>query len=143
MTQLKEWSMQGEHILSAIDTNQNINSGRLALSLRQEPLNIQCLMKQATGEDVPNSHFRWTAAISTNFGSTGLAHGHACCFPHWYGVGNHRVMILELTAKSLFDGNYPSVASPGARRLNCKIRQTKQRYCKHLQDLIIRHKLHK
>ena len=111
-----------DHILLAIDANQNIYSGHLAVALRQDALNMQCLMEQATGEKVPNSHFRGSSAISTIFGSVGLAHGHGCCFPHWYGVGNHRVMVLEITAKSLFDVNYPLIASPGAQRLNCRIR---------------------
>ena len=142
VTQLKQWTTQGEHILLTIDANQNIYSGHLAASLRRDHLNIQCLMEQATGERVPNSHFRGTGAISTIFGSAGLAHGHGCCFPHWYGVGDHRVMILELTAKSLFDGNYPTIPSPGARLLNCNIRRTKQKYCKRLHDLILRHNLH-
>jgi hypothetical protein len=99
VTQLRQWSMQGDHILLAIDVNQNIYSWHLALALRQDSLNMQCLMEQATGEKVPNSHFRGTSAISTIFGSVGLAHGHGCCFLHWYGVGDHRVMILEITAK--------------------------------------------
>ncbi len=98
-------------------------------------------MEKATGERVPNSHFQGTRAISTIFGSAGLAYGHGCCFPHWYGVGDHRVMVLELTAKSLFGGNYPSIASPGARRLNFRIRQTKLKYCKHLQELVNKHNL--
>ena len=133
--------MHGDHILLAIDANQDIYSGQLALALQQNSLNIHCMMDKATGERVPNSHFRGTRAISTIFGSAGLAYGHGCCFPHWYGVGDHRVMILELTAKSLFNGNYPSIASPGARRLNCKIRRTKQKYCKRLHELVSTHNL--
>ncbi len=142
MSQIKQWSAQGNHILIAIDANQDIYSGRLAIALRQDPLNIQCLMERATGEKVPNSHFRGTGNISTIFGSPGLAHGHGCCFPHWYGVGDHRVMILELTAKSLYNGDYPTIASSGARLLNCRIRRTTKTYCKRLNDLIRRHHLH-
>ena len=97
---IRKWITQGEHVLLAIDANQNVYSGKLAQRLRDPPFNMTCMLEEATGEQVPNSHFSGSRQISTIFGSRGIVTGQGVCFPHWFGIGDHRVMVLEFSAKA-------------------------------------------
>jgi hypothetical protein len=63
------------------------------------------------------------------------------CYPHWYGIGDHRVFVLEISASSLFGGAYPSIATPTTRQLNCKITRVRTKYCKALHHLADQHKM--
>ena len=60
---------------------------------------------------------------------------------HWYGLGDHRVFVLELTADSLFGGDFPAIAIPTSRSLNCKISRVRKQYCKVLKALSEQHKM--
>ena len=137
----KCWIQQGEHVLLAIDANQDVYTGRLASMLKESPYNMHCMLEEAMGEKVPNSHFSGDRKISTFFGTPGIVTGHGMCYPHWFGIGDHRVMILEISAKAAFNGAYPPIATPAARTLNCKIARIKRQYCNKLEQLTVTHKM--
>ena len=138
---LQKWIQNGEHVLLAMDANQDVYTGYLASKLKERPYNMTCMMADALGEQVPNSHFSGTRKISTFFGTPGIVTGHAMCYPHWFGIGDHRVLLLEFSAKAAFNGSYPKIASPSARTLNCKISRVTRRYCCKLQQLTDAHKM--
>ena len=137
----KHWIQQGEHVLLAIDANQDVYTGRLASMLKESPYNMHCMLEEAMGEKVPNSHFSGDRKISTFFGTPGIVTGHGMCYPHWFGIGDHRVMLLEISAKAAFNGAYPTIATPAARTLNCKIDRIKRQYCDKLEQLTVAHKM--
>jgi hypothetical protein len=64
------------------------------------------------------------------------------CYPHWYGVGDHRVFLLEISAASLFGGDYSKIARPSSRLLTCKITRIRRKYCTSLSKLVERHNMH-
>lgn len=138
---LQQWIQNGEHILLAMDANQDVYKGHLALRLQKGPFNMTCMMEDAIGEKVPNSHFSGTRSISTIFGTPGIVTGNAMCYPHWYGIGDHRILLLEFSAKAAFNGTFPAIATPSARSLNCKISRITRRYCTKLQQLTESHKM--
>ena len=111
---ITKWRQEGEQVILAIDANQDVYNGKLASSL-EKFCQMSCLFEPVLGERVPNSHFRGRTAISTMFGSPGLVSNNAICFPHWYGIGDHRVFVLEVSAASLFGGEFPTIATPPAR----------------------------
>ncbi|KAL3803357.1 hypothetical protein HJC23_009321 [Cyclotella cryptica] len=139
--QILEWRKAGEEVLLCIDSNQDVYTGPLAIALRQASIQMSCMIHQALGEQVPNSHFRGSGKLSTIFGTPGLLEGNAMCYPHWYGVGDHRVFLLELSANSLFGGEYPAIARPTSRQLTCKINRVRTNYCKALTRLVREHNM--
>ena len=138
---IKPWTTSGDHVILAMDANQDVYSGKLSQELATEPINMTCLMQQAMGEKVPNSHFSGKGQISTVFGSPGVATGNGMCYPHWYGVGDHRVMVLEIAALNAFEGSYPTISTPTARILSCRTKRHKVKYCKRLQQLVVEHQM--
>ena len=138
---IKPWITSGDHVILAIDANQDVYSGKLARELATEPINMTCLMQRAVGEKVPNSHFSGKGQISTIFGSPGVVTGNGMCYPHWYGIGDHRVMVLEIAALAAFEGSYPTISTPTARILSCRTKRHKEKYCKRLRQLVSDHKM--
>ena len=139
---ISQWISAGDHVILAMDANQDVYSGKLATALSQEPLNMTCLMHRATGERVPNSHLWGTGRISTIFGSPGVRVGHGMCYPHWFGIGDHRVMVLEISAHTAFGGAYPAISPHTSRTLSCRTKRLKDIYCNKLLELTTRHKMH-
>ena len=72
---------------------------------------------------------------------SGLVSNNAMCFPHWYGIGDHRVFVLVISATSLFGGEFPTISTPTARSLNCKISRIRNQYCLRLSLLAKQHKM--
>ena len=63
------------------------------------------------------------------------------CYPHWYGVGDHRIFLLEISAASLFGGEYPSIMRPTSHALTCKIARIRRKYCKTMEKLVNEHNM--
>jgi len=131
---ITNWKSCGDHIILSIDANQDVYSGILAQKLKCEPLNMTCLLQQAMGEPVPNSHFTGKGKISTIFRTPGVLTGNGIYYHHWYGIGDHRDM-------DAFEGAYPTIATPTARILSCRTKRHKDKYCKRLCSLLDEHKM--
>lgn len=69
----------------------------------------------------------------------GLHTGQGMVYPNWYGLGDHRVFILEILAQTLFGGDYQEVAHPTLQLLSCKISHIQKQYCKTPKTLVDRH----
>jgi hypothetical protein len=123
--QIRDWVTTGANVVIAMDANQNIYTGPIATALSAAPFHMECLIKKTVGANVPNSHHRGTEAISSVLGTPGITPEHAMVYPHWYGIGDHRVFLLELSAFQVFGGEYPRIATATARRLNCRIDRIK------------------
>ena len=119
LNMIRPWQEKGYKVVLGIDANQNVYNGPLAKALGDAPFFMNCLIKETLGCPVPNSHHRGTEPITTIFGLPGLVTDHAICFPHWYGLGDHRLFVIEVASASLFGGRYPSIGRPGGRLLNC------------------------
>lgn len=140
-TLISKWRQDGDEVVLCIDSNQDVYTGHLACALGQKNIQMGCLFQHALGEQVPNSHFRGKGKLSTIFGSPGLLEGNAMCYPHWYGIGDHRVFLLELSADSLFGGEYPTIARPTSRLLTCKVNRIRNKYCSTLKALVESHNM--
>jgi hypothetical protein len=110
---IAKWRQDGEEVILVIDANQDVYNSKLCQML--------CLFEPVLGECIPNSHFWGRIAISTMFGSPGLVSNNAICFSYWYGIGDHRVFVIEVSTASLFGGEFPTITTPMVRSLNCKI----------------------
>lgn len=99
-------------VILALNANQNIYTGPLATALKDEKYGLSCLFQAATSADAPKSHFSGSEPITNIVGSGGLTVGDAMAYPHWYGIGDHRVFVLEISVASLFGGKFPKIGAP-------------------------------
>ena len=65
----------------------------------------------------------------------------ACAIPEGYGVGDHRLFVLDFLTSSLIVKNPLQIIRSGARQLNTKILPTKDNYTNVLENLVLRHRL--
>jgi hypothetical protein len=59
--------------------------------------------------------------------------------PFGYGVGDHRMFVLDITLKSLIGKRPTKIVCPASRRLNSKIPHCINAYNNSLEDNIVRH----
>jgi hypothetical protein len=138
---IEHWRQTGADVMFAIDANQHVYTSPLSRTLLAAPLSMNCQLSDVTGSAVANSHFHGTTPISTIFGSPELKVGNRMCFPHWFGVGDHCVFIVEVSASTLFGDVYPSIALPTLCALNCWVSHIKKRYCSELTSLVTCHNM--
>ena len=139
---IKPWREGGANVVLCMDVNQNVYSGKLAQKLMKAPYSLSCLVQECTGDSTPPSWFRGSEPICTIFGTPGLCVENAIVFPHHYGVGDHRITLIEISAASLFGGSYPKMPKKSARQLNCSIERTKRQYCAALSKLLEEHNMY-
>jgi hypothetical protein len=90
---LRPWRESGHKIILSMDANQHVYTGPISKELSQSPFHMTCMFQDTLGGPVPNSHHRGTTPITTMFGSPGLMVENAMVFPHWYGLGDHRLFV--------------------------------------------------
>jgi len=61
--------------------------------------------------------------------------------PAGYGVGDHRLFVIDFLTASLVGTAPPRIIRAGARRLNTNIDHAANKYTKDVDDLTIRHKV--
>jgi hypothetical protein len=61
--------------------------------------------------------------------------------PCGYGIGDHRLFVVDFLTSSLVGDKPLRIVRPEARRLNTRIPKTAQLYVKKLEELILRHRL--
>ena len=118
---LRDCRLLGEEIILCIDANENVYSGRLAMELQKSPLDMSCLIKSVTGSAIPATHQRGSQPIDCILGTLGLIPENGMVFPFYYGVGDHRILVVELSSSSLFGHTFPSITKQETRSLNSKI----------------------
>ena len=65
----------------------------------------------------------------------------AYVMPVGYGVGDHRLFILDILTALLVGTSPPRIVRPATRRLNPKVRTAAQKYIESLKANIRRHRL--
>ena len=125
------WRVSGCNIILGIDANQNVYTGHLASLLCVPPISMTCLIHDTMACCVSISHHHGCQPITTLSGTPGIITEHAMCFPHLYGfgVGDHRTLVIEVTAASLFGGTLPKTTQPECRLLNRKVECIWQLHC--------------
>ena len=61
--------------------------------------------------------------------------------PAGYGIGDHRLFMLEFLTSSLIGHDPPKIVRSAARRLNTNIPSGELYYIYRLEDLITKHKI--
>jgi hypothetical protein len=65
----------------------------------------------------------------------------AAAMPVGYGVGDHRMFVVDITTKSMVGFNPQPVKHPKARRLNSRIPRAKNAYNRRYKKLLSKHRL--
>jgi len=65
----------------------------------------------------------------------------ACVMPAGYGIGDHRLFVVDIVSSSLIGETPTHIQRPEARRLNTRLPNVAERYATIYEEKVIRHRL--
>ena len=125
-----------------MDVNKDIYRKSIGKALtRDEGLNIEEAVGNFTGKKIGATFFRGVKPIDGVWVTPDVAITGACVMPDGYGVGDHRLFVVDMLTSSLIGHNPSKIFRAVARRLNTTIPRAKANYVGRLVDLIVEHRL--
>ena len=94
-----------------------------------------------TGKKIGATFFRGTKPIDGVWVTSDVVIIGACVMPAGYGIGDHRLFVLDFLTLSLIGHDPPKIVRAAARCLNTNIPSANRYYINRLEELITKHKI--
>lgn len=141
-TLLSDWRAAGDRIIVCMDANENIYRKSLGKLLTDPAgLNMREVVGDLTRKPLGATHFRGTIPIDGIWATRDIEVVGACVMPFGYGVGDHRLFIVDFRSDTVVGATPVKIVRPSARRLNTRLPYVAERYSKRLKGNILRHRL--
>ena len=109
-----------------MDTNEDIYKNILGKYITaRDGLNMNEVVGTFNGEKIGETFFRGSKSIDAVWSTPDIVVVGACVMPSGYGVGDHRLFVLDFLTYSLIGQTPLQIIHSVARRLNTKIPSTK------------------
>ena len=139
---LTQWRLEGRRLIICLDANDHVYTGKLGKALVSTPnLDLREATESSTGIKLTATYFRGSRPIDAIWTTPDVEISNICAMPIGYGVGDHRVFLLDVTSRSVVGHNPQPVKKPNARRLNTRIPRCSERYNSILEDQFLRHQI--
>ena len=134
--------LQATAASSALDANENIYNKKLGRDLASNSkLEMVEVVGNFTGQKVRPTFFRGKEPIDGVWATPDVVITGACVMPVGYGVGDHRMFVIDFLTSSLIGCNPPKIVRAAAMRLNTAIPGVEDKYVTMLEDLMEHHRL--
>jgi hypothetical protein len=129
-------------LILCLDANKNIYRGELGRRLTDlDGLGMKEVVGEFTGRQLRATYFRGSEPIDGVWATGDITVTNACVMPVGFGVGDHRMFVIDLATPTLVGSGTTTVVRPAVRRLNTKIHGCADRYNESLRQNILRHRL--
>ena len=115
--------------------------GQLARMLRTPGLDMRDAVKFRSGIDGPATFIRGSRQIDAAWVTPDIEVNAACFLPFFFGVGDHRAIMLDIPQHSLIGGKIHQISRPNARRLQCNRQEIQQKYNNDLEIYCVKHRI--
>jgi len=141
--QLEKWRLDGDRLIVCMDANEDIYKKSIGKSLtKAEGLNMSEVVGDFTGKRIGPTFFRGSKPIDGVWATQDVVVTHACIMPAGYGVGDHRLFVVDVQEESLVGNAPPRIQRFTSRRLNTKVSNgATQKYLTRLERNLERHRL--
>ena len=140
--QLEQWRGAGDRLIVCMDANENIYRKQIGkLLTNEEGLAMKEVVGDFTGQKLGATFFRGTEPIDGIWATSDVVVTNACVMPAGYGVGDHRLFIIDFLTSSLIGASPPRIVRAAARRLNTKIPGTAGRYSDKVEQQTLQHRV--
>lgn len=127
--QLEKWRAAGECLIVCLDVNEDIYRKSIGKALTDPAgLDMSEVVGDFTGEKLGATHFRGSKPIDGIWATKDLGVTGACVMSVGFGVGHHRLFIIDIRLDSMKGANPPKVVRASSRRLNTKIPHVAEKY---------------
>ena len=96
-----------------------MDNGKLARKLRNADLQMYDMVKKCSGCPGPNTFTRGSKQIDGAWATPDVEIDAARFLPFFFGIDDHRGIMLDIPRNQLIGGTSKSIARPSARRLKC------------------------
>ncbi len=142
LCQMKQWRKDGEWLILCLDANENIYRGELGRRLTKlDGLGMKEVVGEFTARQLGASYFRGSKPIDGVWTTGNITVMNACVMPVGFGVGDHRLFVINFATTTLVGSGTTTVVCPALGRLNTKINGCADRYNKSLRRNILHHRL--
>ena len=107
----------------------------------EDILGLKEVVGDFTGRELGATFFRGNKPIDGVWASEELEVVGACVMPVGYGVGDHRLFVIDFSTRSVVGKYLRNAVRPASRRLNTRIEGCRKQYNTRLEDNIQRHRL--
>jgi hypothetical protein len=142
VAKLTEWREQGDKLVVCMDANEDIYKKSIGKALTAiDGLAMKEVVGQFTGKPIGPMYFRGSKPIDAIWATADIEVVGACIMPAGYGIGDHRMFVVDMTTSSLVRQTFKKIVRPQARRLNCRIPRAMAKYNERLEGNIRKHRL--
>lgn len=142
MEQLTIWRAQGDRLIVCMDANEDIYTKSIGKELTDvSGLKMREVVGDFTGEKIGATYFRGSHPIDAVWATSDVEVVGACVMPAGFGVGDHRMFVVDFRAASLIGTSPPKIVRAAARRLNNKIPRVAEKYNQLLEKKFIEHRM--
>jgi hypothetical protein len=142
LSQMKRWQKDGERLILCLDANENIYRGELGRRLTElDGLGMKEVVGEFTARQLGATYFCGSEPIDGVWTTGDITVTNACVMPVGFGVGDHRLFVIDFATTTLVGPGTTTVVRPALCRLNTKIHGCADRYNKSLRRNILRHRL--
>jgi hypothetical protein len=139
---LTKWQLEGDRLVVRLDANEDIYRKSIGKALTDPSgLNMSEVVGTFTGEKLGATYFRGFRPIDGIWATQDLTITGACVMPAGFGVGDHRLFVVDIQMASVIGNNTPKIVRAASRRLNNKMPHVAEKYNRELERLIVEHRL--
>lgn len=142
VAQLKKWREEGDRLVVCMDANENIYKKSIGKTLTDMTgLAMREVVGDFTGKRIGATYFRGSTPIDAIWATPDVEIVGACVMPCGFGVGDHRLFIVDIRTDSIVGVKPPRVIRAAARRLNTKIPRVMEKYVDLLEKELVNHRV--
>ncbi len=101
------------------------------------------VVEEFTGKAIGTTFFGGSKPIDGVWATSNINVCNAAIMPAGYGIGDHRLFVINFASKDIIGTNPPKIICPASRRLNTKLPHVAAEYSRLLEEKIIGHCLMK
>jgi hypothetical protein len=115
--QLTQWGDQGDRLIVCLDANEDIYKKSLGKALTAlSGLGLTEVVGKFTGSPIGPTHFRGSKSIDGVWATSDVTVSSACIMPWGYGIGDHRLFVVDILTSSLIGTEPIRIVQPQARQ---------------------------
>jgi hypothetical protein len=138
VAQLQWWREEGDWLVICLEANEDIYKKSLGKSLTDiDGLAMKEVVGEFTQTPVGTTYFQGSKPIDGIWATSDITVCNACIMPAGYGIGDHRLFIINFASRDIVGDTAPRVVWPASRQLNTKIPRTGAEYARLLEEKII------
>jgi hypothetical protein len=140
--QILVWKTEGSNVVLCGDFNENVYTDKLAKRLAEPDIEMTEQVLKASGAKIPPTHERGSRPLCALYATGKVESVTATVLKRYVGLGDHRVLIVDLKLSSITGDRHPRVVSLKARMMNSGNERHRDMHNKTLEELCDRHRMH-